>query len=135
MNFQSERNKPLFVVRTSQIYNFNAQSTINEALASNTAVRAERVDDYMVKSAAAKQLPQTILVKVDDASTAEIKELVVRRLKSDATEKFEFVDGSIYTGAEAAAEVERESSMGRYFLEVEKETLKIAQQAHFEGKI
>ena len=135
MNFQSERNKPLFVVRPVQVRNFSAQRTINEALASNMAVHAERVDDYMVKSAAAKQLPREILVKVAEASAPEIKELVVRRLKSDATEKFEFVDGNVYTGAEAAAEVERESAMGRYFLELEKETLRIAQQAHFDGKI
>jgi hypothetical protein len=135
MNFQSEQNKPLFVVRNVQVRNFSAERTMNDALASNTAVHAERVDDFMVKSAAAKRLPREILVKVADASPVEIKELVIRRLKADAAEKFEFVDGHTFTGVEAATEVERESAMGRYFLALEKETLRIAQQAHFDGKL
>lgn len=135
MNYTAEQNKPLFVVRDVQVRNFSAQRTMNEALASNMAVHAERVDDFMVKSGAAKRLPREILVKVAEASPIEIKELVVRRLKADAAEKFEFVDGNVFTGAEAATEVERESPIGRYFLELEKETLRIAQQAHFDGKL
>ena len=137
MNFTAEKNKPLFVVRAQQVnFTANARQMLNEALACNTAVHAESVpDDFFVKSAAAHKMQPQLLVKLGESTPAEIKDLVVKRLKTDASEKFEFMDGTVFTGAQAAQEVATESRIGRYFLELEKETLRIAQQAYGEGKI
>ena len=135
MNFDSERNKPIFISRSTQITLCNAREAINESLLNRTVLRttAAYEDEYLIKAAAARNLPQRALIKIDDARPEEVKQLVISRLESDRDEKFEFLDGTKFSGAEAAAEVRRDSKAGKYFIELEKETLRIVQEAFIKG--
>jgi len=136
MNLITERNKPIFVARARSIQFCNANDVLTEALANSTALHASAVDDeIMVKASAARKLPRQTLLTVDDATLSEVKELVISRFRIDSTEKFEFLDGRTFSGAEAANQVREESEIGKYFLELEKENLRILQDAFRKGQI
>jgi hypothetical protein len=135
MNFASERNKPIFVARPVRVSAFNSQGIINEALANSTVIRAKDSGDYIVKAAAARRLPHSLLLSVAEASPEEIKDLIVSRLETDKDEKFQFLDGKVFSGADAAKEVAQNTRVGKYFLELETETLRIVQEAFLKGEI
>lgn len=136
MNFDFERQKPLFVVRGEQIKYASAfRNRMITALNNHSAFMTRDGQNYIVEAIAAKFLPQEILLNIDQAQPHEAKELIIQRLKASTSEKFEFLDGRIYSGDEAAREVEKGSDIGKYFLDIEKETIKIVQAAAREGQL
>jgi len=135
MNFDSERNKPIFVTRRSTVTFLNASGILSESLANCSVLATSLQDDFLVKSAAAKRLPSQTLLTVDNSTRPELVELVARRLEIDANQKFRFLDGKEFNGAQAAVEVRSGTQIGNYFLEVEKETLRIIQDAFRRGQI
>lgn len=133
MNFEAERRKPIFLVRPRAL-NEGAGRLIKQAVEGHQAFASGIGDDVMIKVAEARSLPSHALFKVAQLSNRELRDLVVLRLKADPAEKFEFLDGTVFTGEQAAREVTQSTSKGQYFLELEKETLSIVQEAYFEGK-
>ena len=135
MNFTTELNKPIFVARPTMLRSFNSATLINEALASEGAIYAANSGDYIIKASTARRLQKSTFVSVDESTISEIKDLVVARLEADREEKFQFLDGRMFTGPEAAKEVTAGTKVGTYFLEVEKETLRIVQEAFLRGEL
>ena len=135
MNFDSERNKPIFAVRLIQLTFANARGILDEVLSNRTAINAKEGGDAFVKAAAAKRLTNDLLLSVDEVRPDEVREWVVTRLEIDRDEKFEFLDGTTYTGGQAADEVRKGTEVGQYFLDLEKETLRIVQEAFKSGKL
>jgi len=133
MDFTSELNKPIFVCLPERMYALCSAAMVNEAIANCTAVRGRFVGRILLKAAAARRMAWDALISVDDAEPVEVKELVVNRLESDKTETFEYLDGASFTGEEAAREVCKQSKIGKFFLEIEKETLRIVQAAFLRG--
>lgn len=89
----------------------------------------------MVKLSAARRLPKETLIPITESTPDEVKDLVITRLESDQAERFEFLDGRIFSGREAAKEVRENTRVGGYFLDLEKETLRIVQGAFFDGEL
>jgi hypothetical protein len=98
-------------------------------------VRPSEPADFLVKAAGARLLPRQDLLSVDQATPNEIQELVSNRLEIDWDVKFHFLDGTEFSGSEAAREVRGETAIGKYFLELEKETLRIVQDAFLKGEM
>jgi hypothetical protein len=134
MNFSSEHNKPIFVARPTMLNASNSVQMVNEALANRSLLLAKHSGDYIVKTSAARQLRKSSLVSLEASTDLEIKDLVVARLESDQDQKFRFLDGREYSGAEAAREVSGGTEVGKYFLELEKETVRIVQEAFNRGE-
>jgi hypothetical protein len=134
MDFTSESRKPIFVTRSSAIQSYNSSRILNESLANFSAIPARNSQDIMVKASAARLLPRATLVTLTNATSAEVKELVIARLENDREEKFEFLDGRTFSGPEAATQIKDGTRIGDYFLALEKETLKIVQEAFFRGE-
>jgi hypothetical protein len=133
MDFASEMDKPIFVCRAARMYALCPPEVVNEALANSTAIRGRFVGHLLLKVAAARRISWKALISVDDAKPVEVKELVVNRLESDQNEMFEYLDGRNFTGMEAAREVCKLSAIGKFFLELEKETLRLVQAAFLRG--
>ena len=134
MDFASEINKTIFVCPPARMYALCSAAMVNEALANRTAIRGRFVGDILVKPAAARRISMDALISVEQSRPDQLKELVVNRLQSDRTEKFEFLDGRSFSGEEAANEVCKRTAIGQYFLELEKETLRIVQEAFRKGQ-
>jgi hypothetical protein len=116
------------------MYALCSPAMVNEALANSTAIRGRFVGDILVKPAAARRISMDALISVDESKPDQLKELVVNRLQSDRNEKFEFLDGRSFSGEEAAKEVCKRTAIGQYFFELEKETLRIVQEAFRRGE-
>lgn len=134
MNFQSEQNKPVFMMRPL-VLAANEGTLSGRSFQIKKAARADFSGDYMLKIAEARGVPPGLLVKVADATADELKDLVIQRLKADSDEKFEFLDGRVFSGAQAAEEVRKKSKVGDYFLELETETVRIVQEAFLNNKV
>lgn len=136
MNLSTERNKPIFVTRPDTISFYKARGIINEALANLTAIHAKASGDFIIKASAAKKLPARTLVPINEATEIEAKELVIARLEAvGPDEKIQFLDGRTFSGPEAAEEVRKGSKVGKYFLELETETIRIVQEAFLHGEL
>ena len=133
MDFTSELNKPIFVCHPERMYSLCPAEMVNEAIANNTAVRGRFVGRILLKADAARRMAWEALISVDEANATEVKELVVNRLESDKHGTFEYLDGTSFSGLEAAKEVCKRSKIGEFFLELEKETLRIVQAAFLRG--
>jgi hypothetical protein len=124
MNLQSEMNKPVLLtegggtisLREFKTIRLNAvnESALTRALGSkHIAFSNQRVESYPVDQS---------------------RQLAVARLRASPEEKFEFIDGKVFSATEAIKEIERGSAAGKYFTDLEKRAAAIAIKAVEDGK-
>jgi hypothetical protein len=134
MDFVSEMNKPIFVCRPALLYAMCSPDIVRDALANCTAIRGRFVGRILLKAAAARRIPASVLMPLEETKAMEVKELVVSRLECEQKETFDYLDGTPFNGVEAAMEVCKNSKIGQFFFEIEKETVRMAQAAFRRGE-
>ena len=127
MNWTSEYSKPLFATVTGHTL------TLQQAL--HSKVLLEKRSPILRASASDQQFSAVGVFKAASMNTPVTKQLVIQRLKADPQQTFRFLDGREFNAEQAAAEVERESTEGKYFMKIEKRTVAIVQEAFARGEI
>jgi len=114
MDYSEEQLKPLYAVRTTQRRYALASRPGDQRLLEDSGTRV-------------------ILVEATDDADAELQ-LIIARLQAVPGKRFRFVDGTEWTGEEAAREVQEDTERGRYFKRLEERTLQLAREAQARGE-
>ena len=124
MNLQSEMNKPVLLTEGGGTMSLREFKNIRlNAMNESTFMRALGTKDVAFANQRVELYP------VDQS-----RRLAVARLRASPEEKFEFIDGKVFSAVEAIKEIERDSAAGKYFTDLERRAAAIAIKAVEEGK-
>jgi hypothetical protein len=127
MNMSTELRKPLCWFRGQGLTLAEAKTVLPQTTGANLG--SGRQADRATRLVAVEALN-----KLKRQGIARTRQLVVQRLRAVPRAKFRLLDGRIFSGREAANEVERGSPEGEYFLQLERRTLEIVLQALQSGR-
>lgn len=128
MNWQRELNKPIFINSDGRFVTLaEAKARLHESTALNASYRTM---PKVLTTFASRGFS-----KFAAASEEEQKRLAVARLKSEPTRQFRFLDGTVFTAAQAVEEIERRTPQGDYFLKLEERAIELAEEALAKGQI
>ena len=133
MNFSEENKKPLYLIRPPRLSSYSARQKF-ESLANEQLVEDAGGGFRMIKAAAINSMPELLEEAVTVSDPDAIKKLVIARLKAVPEKHYRFLDGTDFTGAEAARAVEEGTARGNYFLRLEEQVLKLARAAKQRGE-
>ena len=135
MDFSEEENRPIYVTQDFPPRDVSTAGIDPVASALPPVSLESHPGACMVSPKALRRysgIPEHVTIVTDDHAECE---LIIARLKANGKKRYRFLDGTVYTGDEAALEVARGSADGRYFMERERAILRIVRKAVAEGKL
>jgi hypothetical protein len=125
MNLQGEMNKPIALKAGGGTMTLREFVEIRRGVPTHFS---------MARALESKHIALANL-KVESYGVDQGRQLAIERLRASLAEKFEFLDGSVYSAAQAIEEIQQGSAAGKYFMELEKRAAAIAIKAVEEGKV
>ena len=134
MDFSEEKRKPMYAVRGMPRLRSLGEQRQFQVLANEGLLEQAGGGIIMIKAAALDALPQLLTEGGLAGDPDTERRLISARLKAVPEKLFRFLDGAEVTGSQAAREVEQQTGRGRYFLRLERATLKLAREAKQRGE-
>lgn len=125
MNLQGEMNKPVALKAGGGTMTLREFMDIRRTASTNFSLARALESRHMAMAN----------LQVESYGFDQSRQLAIERLRASPEEKFEFLDGSVYSAVEAIRQIQQNSAAGKYFTELEKRAAAIAIKAATEGKV